>query len=97
MTPRIKKLFRSTHGEEAGEGWDGVEAWLLRSGWSRARRVVVLRRARTGERSIAGEEDNQDPFAFIEGDVPTARDEYAGQTRLPRTPRRLRRRSYKPY
>ena len=46
-------------------------------GWSRARRVVVLRRKLTGEILITGKDDMQDQFAFIEGDVPTARYEYA--------------------
>jgi hypothetical protein len=73
----IKKLFRSNEWEEAGQGWEGLEDTLTLSGWSRARRVVVLRRKLTGEMLITGKDDHQEQFAFIEGDVPTARYEYA--------------------
>jgi Transposase DDE domain group 1 len=73
----IKKLFRSTRWEDAGQGWEGLEDTLTLSGWSRARRVVVLRRKLTGELLITGKDDDQEQFAFIEGDVPTARYEYA--------------------
>lgn len=73
----IQKLFRSHRWEEAGQGWEGLADRLTLSGWSRARRVVVLRRKLTGEMLITGTADRQDEFAFIEGDVPTARYEYA--------------------
>ena len=77
MKGLIKKLFRSHHWEEAGQGWEGLEDTLTLAGWSRARRVVVLRRKLTGEMLLTGKEDRQDEFAFIEGDIPTARYEYA--------------------
>ena len=73
----IQKLFRANGWEEAGQGWEGLEDTLKLAGWSRARRVVVLRRKLTGEMLITGKEDRQDEFAFIEGDMPTARYEYA--------------------
>ena len=73
----IKKLFRSDRWEDAGQGWEGLEDTLTLSGWSRARRVVVLRRKLTGEMLLAGKDENQGLLAFIEGDVPTARYEYA--------------------
>jgi hypothetical protein len=73
----IKKLFRSPHWIDAGQGWEGLEDRLTLSGWSRARRVVVLRRKLMGEMLLTGKEDRQDEFAFIEGDIPTARYEYA--------------------
>lgn len=73
----IKKLFRRNDWEDAGQGWEGMDDTLTLSGWSRARRVVVLRRKLTGEMLITGKEDRQNEFAFIEGDVPTARYEYA--------------------
>ena len=73
----IKKLFRANGWEEAGQGWEGLEDTLTLSGWSRARRVVVLRRKLTGEMLITGKDERQDEFAFIEGDIPTARYEYA--------------------
>ena len=73
----IKKLFRKDGWEDAGQGWEGLEDTLTLSGWSRARRVVVLRRKLSGELLVTGKDDKQDQFAFIEGDVPTARYEYA--------------------
>lgn len=73
----IKKLFRSNEWEDAGQKWEGMEDTLTLSGWSRARRVVVLRRKLTGEMLLNGKDERQDEFAFIEGDIPTARYEYA--------------------
>ena len=73
----IKTLFRSNAWEEAGQGWEGVEDTLMLSGWSRTRRVIVLRRALTGEMLFAGKDDDQELLAFIESDVPTKRYEYA--------------------
>ena len=73
----IKTLFRSTAWEEAGHGWEGVEDTLRLSGWSCARRVVVLRRPLTGEMVLTGKDDDQELLAFIESDVPTKRYEYA--------------------
>lgn len=74
----IKKLFRRTGWADAGQGWEGVEDTLTLTGWSRARRVVVLRRKLSGEMLLTGTEDRQNEFAFIEGAIPTARHEYAG-------------------
>ena len=54
-----------------------MEDTLTLSGWSRALRVVVLRRKLTGEMLLARKNENQGLRAFIEGDVPTARYEYA--------------------
>ena len=73
----IQKLFRSNDWEAAGQGWEGLEDRLTLNGWSLARRVVVLRRKLTGEMLITGKDDHQEQFAFIQGDVPTARYEYA--------------------
>jgi hypothetical protein len=73
----IKKLFRQNGWEDAGQGWEGMEDSLTLSGWSRARRVVVLRRKLTGEMLLTEKDEPQSKFAFIEGDVPTARYEYA--------------------
>ena len=73
----VKKLFHSNHWEEAGQGWEGLEDTLTLSGWSRARRVVVLRRKLTGELLITGKDEDQGELAFIESDIPTARYEYA--------------------
>ena len=73
----IKTWFRSNAWEEAGPGWEGGTDRLMLSGWSRARRVVVLRRTLTGEMLMTGKDDDQERFAFMESDVPTKRDEYA--------------------
>jgi len=73
----IKKLFRKNEWEDAGQGWEGLEDKLTLSGWSRQRRVVVLRRKLTGEMLLTGKDERQDEFAFIEGDIPTVRYEYA--------------------
>lgn len=73
----IKRLFRASDWEDAGQGWEGLEDTLTLVGWSRARRVVVLRRKLTGEMLLTGKDELQEQFAFIEAGVPTARYEYA--------------------
>ena len=73
----IKTLFRSTYWEEAGQGWEGVEDTLRLSGWSRTRRVIVLRRTLTGEMLMTEKDDEQELLAFMESDVQTKRYEYA--------------------
>ncbi|MDZ4854730.1 MAG: transposase [Nitrospirota bacterium] len=73
----IKTWFRSNAWEEAGQGWEGGTDRLTLSGWSRARRVVVLRRMLTGEILMTAKDDEQERFDFMESDVPTTRDEYA--------------------
>jgi hypothetical protein len=73
----ITTLFRSNGWEEAGQGWEGVTDRLTLSGWSRARRVVLLRRPLTGEILLTGRDDDQEWFDFMESDVPTKRYEYA--------------------
>ncbi len=40
----IERAMGATDWEEAGQGWQGKEASLRLVGWSRARRVVILRR-----------------------------------------------------
>ena len=81
LTKHVKALiqtwFRSTAWEDAGQGWEGVEDTLRLSGWSRARRVIVLRRPLTGELLMTEKDDEQELLAFIESDVPTKRYEYA--------------------
>ena len=73
----IKTLFRSNAWEEAGQGWEGVADQLTLSGWSRARRVVVLRRILTGEILMTAKDDDQELFDCMEHAVPTKRYEYA--------------------
>lgn len=47
----IERLFNEPQWQPAGQGWEGVESELRLSGWSRHRRVVVLRR-RIREQSV---------------------------------------------
>jgi len=65
----IEKLFWHEPWSKAGQGWEG------RDGWSRTRRVVVLRRALQGEMLLSDE--SQGILAFVETDVPAKRYEYA--------------------
>jgi Transposase DDE domain group 1 len=71
----IEKLFFEQDWSEAAEGWEARDGELKLSGWSRARRVVVLRRAMRGEALLADE--SQGILAFIETDVAAKRYEYA--------------------
>lgn len=73
----IQTWFCSTAWEEAGHGGEGVEDTLMLSGWSRARRVLVLRCPLTGELLMTETDDEQACLAFIESDVPTKRYDYA--------------------
>jgi hypothetical protein len=81
LTANVKRLVRSLFGAtgwtDAGQEWEGIEASLALSGWTHARRVVVLRRALRGEMVLQDKDDLQGELAFIEADVPTARYEYA--------------------
>lgn len=49
----IKQVFSSEDWTAAGQGWKGVEAELELTGWSRMRRVIVLRRRIRGELALA--------------------------------------------
>ena len=66
MKGLIKRLFCASDWEDAGQGWKGLEDTLTLVGWSRARRVVVLRRKLTGDRLLTGKDELQEQFAFIE-------------------------------
>jgi hypothetical protein len=56
QSPGVKALIRQLfgHGDwiSAGQGWEGVDASLRLMGWSRSRRVVVLRRRIRGELAL---------------------------------------------
>jgi len=53
QSSKVKRLIREVFGRAdwvvAGQGWEGVEARLRLTGWSRRRRVIVLRRAIRGD------------------------------------------------
>lgn len=65
----VKKLLERLFGSEgwaaAGQGWQGMESELQLQGWSRTRRVVVLRRtvgkpeAQAGKKKKAADKDAQ--------------------------------------
>lgn len=71
----IEKLFWEQDWSEVREGWEGRNGELKLNGWSRARRVIVLRRALRGEALLADE--SQGILAFIETDMAAKRYEYA--------------------
>lgn len=73
----VRQVFGSSAWEEAGPGWEGIDAELTLSGWSRARRVVGLRRPLRGEMLLTDKDDPQGQLAFLESAVPTVRYEYA--------------------
>ena len=71
----IEKLFWERDWQKAGQSWQARDGELKLSGWSRTRRVIVLRRALRGEALLA--EESQGWLAFVETDVPSKRYEYA--------------------
>jgi hypothetical protein len=79
LTPNVKRyieqLFWEQGWQQAGQGWEGKDGELKLDGWSRARRVVVLRRVFRGEALLADE--SQGVLDFIEVNVPAKRYEYA--------------------
>ena len=75
MKRLIERLFREADWEEAGHGYKGAEAQLLLKGWTKARRVVVLRR--TIKDNIVLVDESQLRFEFIDSSEMTNRYEYA--------------------
>ena len=52
--------------EDAGQGWSGIEAELRLQGWSRTRRVVVLRRRLPGTVALTRVDDGQSDLFWAE-------------------------------
>jgi hypothetical protein len=74
----IEVLFRDGQWITAGQGWQGSESSLKLSGWSRHRRVIVLRRELKGTVLLAHKkEGEQEAFAFLETAEEVKRYEYA--------------------
>lgn len=71
----IEKSFATGQWVDAGQGWQGQEGTIQLTGWSRARRIVILRRALQGEVLLTDE--SQLRLAFVEKDVPAKGYEYA--------------------
>jgi hypothetical protein len=53
----IERLAGRRDWTDAGQGWQGIETTLKLSGWTRARRVVLLRRRIDGGRPTRADED----------------------------------------
>lgn len=70
----VERVFWNADWHAAGQGWEGHDGSLRLTGWSRARRVIILRRPLAGEALLA--DAAQGVLAFIEADVPTKRYEY---------------------
>lgn len=75
----IEKAFTRSDWVAAGQGWQGVEERLQLCGWSRERRVVVLRRALKGDIALVKERAGvrQLTFGFVETAGTVKRYEYA--------------------
>uniref|UniRef100_UPI00260E060D transposase n=1 Tax=Acidiferrobacter sp. TaxID=1872107 RepID=UPI00260E060D len=73
----VTRLFAHPDWEKAGQGWEGCEDTLQLSGWSRSRRVIVLRRQIKGDVLLAAQDDPQGTLAFIESKATAAAYEYA--------------------
>lgn len=71
----IEQLFWEQGWNPAGQGWEGKDGELKLNGWSRTRRVIVLRRRFRGEALLADE--SQGVLDFVEVNVPAKRYEYA--------------------
>src|SRR6266545_3020911 len=71
----IERLFWEQGWHPAGQSWEGKDGELKLDGWSRTRRVVVLRRAFRGDALLA--DKSQRVLDFIEVNVPAKRYEYA--------------------
>lgn len=74
----IEKLFEIDDWVDAGQRYKGTESSLKLSGWSRSRRVIVLRRLITGDILLKKETaKNQLEMAFIETEGRIGKYEYA--------------------
>jgi Transposase DDE domain group 1 len=82
QSPNVKKLIHRAFARidwvDAGQGWEGLDEQMELCGWSKKRRVVVLRR--TIKESILLTDHPaplQRQLAFIESDAPIGKYEYA--------------------
>jgi len=64
----IERMFEHGGWSDAGQGWEGLEGRLKLMGWERDRRVVLVRRALTGEVVFTHTDDRQQVLGFIEVD-----------------------------
>ena len=74
----IEKLYENDEWVDAGQGYKGTESALQLSGWSRSRRVIVLRGLITGDILLNKKTaKNQLDMAFIEAEGLIGKYEYA--------------------
>jgi hypothetical protein len=71
LTANVKRLIQKSFSKgdwtDAGQGWQGREDTLRLQGWSRQRRVVILRRRLKGELTVAGRDAaGQFALGFVE-------------------------------
>lgn len=72
----IERAFARGDWSDAGQGWQGQDGEIQLSGWSRSRRIVVLRRPLIGE-TLLCENEEQLQLAFVEKERPIKGYEYA--------------------
>jgi hypothetical protein len=84
QTKKVKTLIEELHPyatwQNAGQGWEGTEAELTLTGWTRQRRVIVLRREIKGQMTMEDSAENgQQFFAFLDpkSKIPMKNYEYA--------------------
>jgi hypothetical protein len=74
----IEEVFDRPDWIFAGQGWEGVESTIMLSGWTRMRRVVVVRRELKDDLALTNKsETGQLEFAFVETLDPVKKYEYA--------------------
>ena len=72
-----ERLMARDEWEVAGQGWSGIEAALRLQGWSRARRVVVLRRRLPGAVALTRSDDGQGDLFWADAQPGTGIWEFA--------------------
>ena len=72
-----ERLMARDEWEDAGQGWSGIEAALRLQGWSRARRVVVLRRRLPGAVALTRSDDGQGDLFWADAQPGTGVWEFA--------------------
>jgi hypothetical protein len=82
QSPNVKRLiswaFKRTDWTDGGQGWEGVEEELSLDGWSKSRRVIVLRRELKEPVVLSNKNaEQQQQLAFIELEGPSTAYEYA--------------------
>ena len=72
----IERAFARGQWHDAGQGWQGQDGEIQLLGWSKTRRIVVLRRPLIGE-TLLCENEEQLQLAFVEKERPVKGYEYA--------------------